>query len=145
MKDIYLIRATLNDKFDRVKGFPYRTIAIGRNITLYYFAQAIVHSFDFNFDHCFGFYDNLEDYFESKNGFELFADIGEESEYPGVKNARVKEIFDSVGDKMLFLFDYGDEWTFELEFVEIAERMKHVKYPLVVDSFLKSPKQYGNH
>lgn len=132
----------MKENFNRAKGFPYRTIAIGRNISLYFFAKAIIHSFDFDFDHCFGFYDNIEDHFESKIGFELFADIGEESEFPGVKNTRIKDVFDSIGEKFLFLFDYASEWTFELEFLETAERMKNAKYPLIVDSKLKAPKQY---
>ena len=33
--------------------------------------------FDFEFDHCFGFYDNLRKYHDSKRSYELFVDIGE--------------------------------------------------------------------
>jgi len=37
------------------------------------------------------------------NRYELFADIGEESRFRGVKLTRVNKVFDKVNKKMLFV------------------------------------------
>jgi hypothetical protein len=140
---IYLIKATLSDWYLRVKNQPFRILAMAEEFTLYGLAEAIVDSFDFDFDHVFGFYDNIKKWPNSKEGYELFADIGEESKFKGVKGTRVNKVFDKVKKKMLFLFDYGDEWHFivELKGIELAQEGE--EYPFVVESVGDAPPQYG--
>ena len=38
----------------------FREIALLETQTLYNFAEAIIDSFDFDFDHCFGFFNNIK-------------------------------------------------------------------------------------
>ena len=38
----------------------------------------------------------------------------------GVKKAKIAEAFTEPGQKMQFLFDYGDEWRFLVEFVRVG-------------------------
>ena len=140
---IYLIKATLSDWLSRVGGQPYRVLAIPEGLTLYNLAEAIVDSFDFNFDHCFGFYDNIKRWTESYEGYELFADIGEESEFKGVERTKVKEVFDKIEKKMLFLFDYGDNWHFIVELTGFESPKEGGKYPFVLESVEDAPPQYG--
>lgn len=139
MTDIYIIQVTLTDRFTHLEGNPYRILAIGRNKTLYYFAATIIDSFNFQFDHSFGFYDNLKNISNSKLGFELFADVGEDSNFPGVENSRIMDLFTEIGQERLFLFDYGDNWMFHLRFIGIDERKTNVKYPKVIEKYLKAP------
>lgn len=139
---IYLIRATLIDQYGRVRGTPYRTLAILERSTLYSLAEAIVNSFDFDFDHAFGFYDNIKRWIESEEGYELFVDIGEESEFNGVKKTRISKVFNEIKKKMLFLFDYGDEWHFIVELKGIESPKEDAKYPLVVETAGEAPPQY---
>ena len=82
-------------------------------------AQAIVRSFDFDFNHAFGFNIKLKgNIYDSPVRYELFVDMGEsEGEARSAKQTRVTEAFPSVGTKMRFLFDYGDEWEFLIELV----------------------------
>ena len=141
-ENIYLIKATLSDWLGRVRGHPYRVLAIPEGFTLYRLAEAILDSFDFDFDHCFGFYDNMKVPYESNEGYELFADIGEESEFRGVERTKVNKVFDRVKKKMLFLFDYGDDWRFITELKRIEPPKEDVKYPLVVKSVGEAPEQY---
>jgi len=141
-KKIYLIKATLRDWFGRVKDLPSRTLAIPEKSSLYSLAKTIVDSFGFDFDHAFGFYDNTENWSKSKEGYELFSDMGEESEFEGVKETRIGKVFTKIGKRMLFLFDYGDEWHFILELQEIKQA-KEEKYPLIVESIGEAPSQYG--
>ncbi len=140
---IYLIKAILSDWYGRVKNQPFRVLA-GEDFTLYGLAEALVDSFNFNFDHAFGFYDNIAKWPNSNEGYELFADIGEESKFKGVKGTRVNKVFDKVKKKMLFLFDYGDEWHFivELKGIELAKEGQ--EYPFLAESVGDAPPQYGN-
>lgn len=142
-KNIYLIKAILSDWSGRVKGQPFRVLAIPEDYTLYKLAASILGSFDFYFDHPFGFYDNIKRWNQSEEGYELFADMGEESEFKGVKRTKVNKVFNQIGKKMLFLFDYGDEWHFIAELMGIESQKGGVRYPFIVESFGEAPSQYG--
>ena len=72
----YLIKTTLSDRYGKVRGQPLRVLAIPEYFTLYSLAETIVDSFGFDFDHPFGFYDNIKRWSHSDEGYELFADIG---------------------------------------------------------------------
>jgi hypothetical protein len=93
----------------------YRNFEILSAKNLYDLAVEIVRVFGFDFDHAFGFYSKLTgDVFGSPVKYELFADMGE-SEARSVKRTRIVEAFPTVGAKMTFLFDYGDNWQFRIE------------------------------
>lgn len=51
----------VNQQIRKSKKAPWRRIVILGNQSLYDFAEAINEAFGFMFDHCFGFYSNLED------------------------------------------------------------------------------------
>lgn len=140
---VYLINVTLHDWHRRTGGHPYRVLAISEGFTLFSLAEAVIDSFDFDFDHAFGFYDNIERLTDSVEGYELFADIGEESKFKGVEKTKVKEAFDKIGKKMLFLFDHGDEWRFIVELKVVESPESEGKYPFVVESVGDVPPKYG--
>ena len=122
-----------------------RKIRLPGSKSLYNFAKTIVQAFGFYFDHCFGFYDNFQRYHDSKKAYELFVDIGEEPLSPaikGVKKTQVCKAFRNIGDKMLFLFDYGDGWYFGIELKEITHIDKWNLDPVVLESIGKAPEQY---
>jgi hypothetical protein len=122
----------------------YRAFEIADTSSLYELAQAIVRSFDFDFDHAFGFYSKLKgNIYESPARYELFVDMGQgEDESRSVKRTRVGEAFPSVGTKMRFLFDYGDGWEFLVELVKQKESEPKVKLPRLLISAGKAPAQY---
>jgi hypothetical protein len=132
-----VFRASLTPKI-------YRAFEIASTSSLYALAQAIVRSFDFDFDHAFGFYNKLKgNMYDSPVRYELFVDIGEgEGNARSVKRTRVIKAFPSVGTKMRFLFDYGDEWEFLVELVERKPKEPQVKLPRLVISAGKAPAQY---
>ena len=72
----------------------------------------------------------------------MFADIGEESKFKSVKRTKINEVFDKIKKKMLFLFDYGDEWHFIVELKRIESPEEDAKYPLVAKSVGEAPPQY---
>ncbi len=128
----------------------YRDIEIGGEMSLYRLAEAIVGSFDFDFDHAFGFYDNLgEDFYDSPIRYELFADMGEDwddgdgrPKAKSVKKTSVGQAFTEPKQKIQFVFDYGDEWCFELEVRGIGERARALKHPRVISAKGEAPEQY---
>lgn len=122
-----------------------REIEIPASKSLYHFAEAIVGAFGFDFDHAFGFYSDLSDYvYHSEVKYELFADMGDaDPESRSVKKTKIAEAFAAPDAKMTFLFDYGDEWLFEVARIGAGKTEPGKTYPLVVKSVGKAPKQYG--
>jgi Plasmid pRiA4b ORF-3-like protein len=132
-----VFRASLRPKI-------YRDIEIAGAGSLYTLAQAIVRSFDFDFDHPFGFYSKLKgNIYDSPVRYELFVDIGEgEADARSVKRTRVIKAFPSVGTKMRFLFVYGDEWEFLVELVKRKPKEPKAKLPRLLISAGTAPAQY---
>jgi len=127
------------------EGKVSRIIRIDGLKNLYTFAKVITKAFNFNFDHCFGFYDNFERYGDSKMSYELFVDVGEAPETPickGVKSIKIRQVFKEPGDKRLFLFDYGDGWCFRVELKEIVDAERGALKPKVLQKIGKAPQQY---
>src|SRR5712675_1645144 len=95
----------------------YRDIEIASSLSLYRLAKAIVTAYDFDFDHCFGFYPNTNraKFLRATPAYELFADIGEETDALSVKKTTVATAFRQPNHTILFLFDYGDGWLFRIE------------------------------
>jgi hypothetical protein len=95
----------------------YRDIEISSDSTLEDLALAIVEAFGWDCDHCYGFYSHLgQSLHDSKEAYELFADLAEEDGSAmevrdgvlGVKDTAVGDVFENRGKKMQFLFDYED-------------------------------------
>jgi hypothetical protein len=122
----------------------YRALEIADSSTLHDLAAAIVASFDFDFDHAFGFYSRIKgNILASPVRYELFADQGREGgRVQGVKRTLVGEAFPTVGRRMSFIFDYGDEWVFLVEFVKRKPKEPRVKLPRLLVSAGKAPEQY---
>lgn len=136
-------KVTLSDRNGTVRGRPFRSIAIAAEDSLYDLAEVSIEAFDFDLDHAFGFYDNIKNWTRSEKGYELFADIGEKMKFPGVKGAIINKVFHTPKQKMLLLFDYGDEWHFIVQYLGETDVKPGQKLPLVVESNGDAPDQYG--
>ncbi|WP_291849119.1 hypothetical protein [Bradyrhizobium sp.] len=138
--DTFIFRAALQGK-----ASIYRDIEIDSAKSLYVLAKAILSSFDFDFDHAFGFYTGLTPAKMHRTfpKYELFADIGEAD--PGVlsvKKTKAWQAFPEVGHTMLFLFDYGDEWLFRVTLRNIGKKSAGVRLPRIVATHGEAPAQY---
>ncbi len=122
----------------------WREIEIGSNSSLYDFAEAIVRAFEFEFDHAFGFYSRLKGpgALQVNPRYELFADIGEDSDAGSVEKTTVGEVFQQPKHTMLFLFDYGDNWEFRVELLRVGERQPRTRYPRLLAKKGRAPEQY---
>lgn len=125
-----------------------REIEILEDTNLYKLAEIIVGAYNFNFDHSFGFFSKIAEsnYFDSEKKYELFTDLEDEGIEPtgagSVKKTKAKEVWQSIGDKMMFLFDYGDNWQFIVELIGFGEKKSEQKYPRVLKKIGKAPRQY---
>jgi hypothetical protein len=138
--DTFIFRAALQGS-----ASIYRDIEIDPAKSLYALAEAIVSSFDFDFDHAFGFYTGLTPTKIHKTfpKYELFADMGDaDPRVLGVKKTKTSEAFPEVGHTMLFLFDYGDAWLFRVTLRTIAKKSAKVRYPRIVATRGEAPAQY---
>ena len=155
MEKVYVIEAKLINGPTGKMPSVSRTIAVPEQFTLYSLAYEIVDSFNFYFDHCFGFYNHKGLARDSTEIYELFVDLEQAKElnrepFVGNPNASISgvygsllyNVFDKVGKKMYFLFDYGDGWIFELKFLRVEDKDRRKKYPRIVAKKNRAPKQY---
>ena len=90
----------------------------------------------------FGFYSKLSGrIFDSPVKYELFADMGE-SEARSVEQTQIVEAFPTVGAKMTFLYDYGDNWQFRTEVIGQNRKEPAVRYPRLLKAIGEAPEQY---
>ncbi len=96
----------------------------------------------------FGFYSAFKgNVMRSQPKYELFADMDDtdlvmRTDAKSVKRTAIAEAFPAVGHKMLFLFDYGDEWRFVVEFIEGGQKDPKARYPKVLKKVGEAPPQY---
>jgi hypothetical protein len=118
--DTFIFRAALQGS-----AAIYRDIELDPVKSLYVLAEAVVSSFNFDFDHAFGFYTGLTPAKIHKTfpKYELFADMGDaDPQVLSVKKTRMSQAFPEVGHTMLFLFDYGDDWLFRVTLRTVGRR-----------------------
>jgi hypothetical protein len=137
---ILILKVIQSNREGKVRGHPYRVFAIPERITLFEFAGEICRAFHLGFDHMFGFYNNIRNFYQSTEGYELFGDNPQTREgkvqpyFKGVVKTRVNRAFSEKGKKMLFLFDYGDECYLRVELKETPDPEPGKKYPLIMES-----------
>jgi hypothetical protein len=123
----------------------YRDIELDSRKSLSDLAAAIVASFNFDFDHAFGFYTGRTDRtrMSALPKYELFVDMGEGSDGAlSVERTKASTAFPKIGHALTFLFDYGDNWEFKVELRGTGAKAAGVRYPRTVASHGKAPEQY---
>ncbi len=125
-----------------------RDIEVPADMKLYNLAEAITRAYDFDFDHTFGFFSKVTagwDGLAESTRYELCADTASE-EARGAKSVMkttVQKVWKKPKDRMLFLFDYGDEWRWIVTLVAFGEMISGTHYPRILSTKGKAPKQYS--
>jgi len=128
-----------------------REIAVVCDESLMHLAEVILGAFDFECDHCFGFYGNLKSRCPSDSDevYELFVDCPDVeptcAHAQSVEKTRVVEVFNDFGKQMRFLFDYGDEWEFVVTFIANHPPKSGQKLPCVLKAIGEAPQQYPDY
>ena len=144
MVDIFRFKVSLRTG---QSTFCTRTIDIKGSSSLAKLAEAIIDAYDFDFDHAFGFYDNLNNPYKSNESYTLFADMDDtdpSEDGKSVKKTKLSSAFEA-GKTLAFLFDYGDDWLFNVNCSSIGKADPDIKYPLVIASKGKAPEQYPDY
>jgi hypothetical protein len=121
----------------------YRDIELESTDTLHTLAWGITRAFGFDFEHAFGFFSRLTGHvFASPIRYELLADAVTSGASRDVHEISVARAFPRLGSKMLFVYDYGDEWRFRVALIGRGETAAGVAYPRVVARLGNPPEQY---
>jgi hypothetical protein len=142
-KSLSILKVTVSDFLGKKSNKQtYRVISIPTSYKLDKLALAVLDSFDFDMDHMYGFYDNLKNWSRSTESY-----IMEEEDaydFTGyVTKTTIGEAFDVPKKKMLFLFDFGDEWRFIIELQRVEPVDGKTKLAAkVIESKGEAPEQY---
>jgi len=120
-------------------SFPYddgdepwiREIEVRENFTLKQLHKYIQKIVEFNDDH-------LYEFFISKNP--------RSSSKTVPKSKKLNEIYPITGYKLYYLFDFGDDWLFQIKKARKQTiEDSNIKYPRVVKSIGENPEQYPDY
>lgn len=125
---IYIFKVSL--------GKIWRRIAIDAKQSMAVLASVILASVDFDEDHLYQF--------SYRNRFGTLEQIYHgylEDEPLLASDVRVGDLSLSVGQNMTFLFDFGDNWEFDL-LLEATDANHVVKDAEIIESYGEAPEQY---
>lgn len=125
---IYLFKVSL--------GRVWRRIEIQSDMTWEDLTIIILEAFEFDHDHLYSYY--------YKNRFGITAEINSPNldEGPYTTEQRIGEIPIQIGSSMKFLYDFGDNWEFEVILEKITQFRKKLIFPRIIEEHGEPPVQY---
>jgi hypothetical protein len=113
----------------------WRCIAISSDLTLWDLSQLILQSFDFDCDHL--------DMFSYKNQLGRTVQVVHPymNDSPSTDEVKIADLPLAVGSVIEYLFDFGDNWEFQLQLEEIKSDLRP-GYGEIIASEGKAPEQY---
>jgi hypothetical protein len=123
----------------------WREIEVRPHHSLYNLADIAVRAFGFSFDHAFGFYPRSgHGMYRASPRYELFTDMDEATgeDALGVETISVATAFPKVGKRMTLLFDYGDQWLFDVKLTGVGQTELRARYPRLLRQGGEAPEQY---
>ena len=135
---IYKIRVFLDAKED-----VFRDIEIKEKQTLFTLYKGIISAFSLQGEELASFYELDE------NGDQVkeipLEDMSDDGTDETMADFYIKEAFQQQGDRMMFVYDFMEMWTFVAELISIEDKPAVLNYPLTVYRFgsmpLKAPKR----
>ena len=135
--DIYRFKVTLREKPD-----IWRIIEIKGNQMLSSLHKAIFKAFDRFDEHLYSFFMSGKPYDKESEYISPYPEAPKSSKL--ATRIRIDTLFGRDGQNFLYLFDYGDEWWHEVEFIGISNKAARGNHPRVVKKHGKSPPQYSS-
>jgi hypothetical protein len=117
----------------------WRKIMLSHKQTLLDLHLTIQKAFDFDNDHLYAFYMDGKRY--SRQVYNSIMN----GEGPYVDDAVIGELEIYQGQKILYLFDFGDSWKFEVELLKIINDDELVEESQIVEIKGEAPDQYQNY
>lgn len=128
---LYIFKVSLDKK-------TWRRIAIPAKLTLDDLSYAILRAFNFDDDHLYEF--------SYRNRFGMTERILHPymEESPSTDEVTIGEIPLRPGASMEFLFDFGDQWRFDVKLEEMDAADTRIKRPKFLEKHGQAPPQYPN-
>ena len=114
----------------------WRRLAVPPKTSLDELAGAILHAFKFDDDHMYDFR------YRDQRGRQRVYNHPYSDEGPFTPEIAVAETDLALKGEMLFTFDYGDNWEFDLRLEQIEAGPCHLRRPKVIESAGRAPEQY---
>ena len=126
---LYVFKVALGKKI-------WRRIAAPGKASLEQFSSSILNAFQFDFDHLYRF--------TYKNRYGVSARVNHPcmDEAPFADEVQVGDLGLKPGQAMTYLYDFGDNWKFEVVLERIEPAAPGIRAPKVVESQGKAPEQY---
>ncbi|MDR3272386.1 MAG: plasmid pRiA4b ORF-3 family protein [Flavobacteriaceae bacterium] len=129
---IYKIRVILETEDD-----VFRDIDVKQNQTLWNLHEGIKSAFSLKGEELASFYKSNAKW---SQGEEIpLEDMSDGGDGETMSDVYIKEAFAKVGDKMLFVYDFMQMWSFYVELLEIIDKKPIGTYPKTVYRFGKMP------
>jgi hypothetical protein len=118
-------------------GRSWRRIAIPSQLDLDTLSVNILNAFDFDHDHLY--------MFSHKNRFGVLERIHHPymDEPPYASEVIIGELSLRPGNAMRYLYDFGDNWQFDVKLERIEPVDEKIKGPVLLESHGESPEQYA--
>ena len=119
-------------------GKVWRRVAIPGGLTLEALSAAILDAFDFDNDHLH--------LFRYRNRFGIFEEIKHPytEESPSTAEVKIGELPLRPGSMLEYLFDFGDNWLFEVRLEKLEPVNPKIRKPVVIEQRGQAPPQYPN-
>ncbi|MFI3326983.1 MAG: hypothetical protein R3Y35_12570 [Clostridia bacterium] len=134
-KKSLLVKVLLTDGINLKEKDICRHIQIGEQSSLSDLHSIIIESIEFDNDHLHAFF--MDNRSWQGNGYYSFS---EEKTNPLTGEILLEEFDLAKGEKFKYLFDFGDNWCFQCEVLDVIE--EETEKAKIVFSKGKSPSQY---
>ena len=119
-------------------GKAWRRIAIPGELTLEALSEAILGAFDFDNDHLH--------LFRYRNRIGIFEEVKHPytEESPSTAEVKIGELPLRPGSMLEYLFDFGDNWLFEVRLEKLEPVNPKIRKSVVIERRGQAPPQYPN-
>ena len=132
---IYRFRVILdNDTEDDI----FRDIEINKEDSLVEFHKSIITSFGFSNNEIASFY--LSDN-QWNQGEEILLFSFEDQDNKVMSDILISDVINNQNNKLIYVYDFLNMWTFLIELVEVAEGIKGINYPNIIFSKGENPEK----
>lgn len=114
----------------------WRRIKLSSAHTLQHLHKAIQNAFDFDEDHLYAFFMDGKPWSQNAYWDKL------DGQKPSADRAVIGKLGLAKGQRFLYLFDFGDEWRFNVKLEEIQDSKTPPKKATVIEKKGEAPEQY---
>ena len=122
---IYTIKSELVGGMHMPEQEVIRTIRIGGSASLDDLCEVMLRSLDFDRDHMYQFC--MDNNAHSRNAFISGSDRGGKAS----TKEKLYKLGLKTGKKFLFIYDFGDEWMFQMEVLEVENKSGNIRTEVV--------------